>query len=407
MALGFHFVDNIYSDSQIRENINLINRANPPYVNILGGMQYREALGFAIHVANNTNTRVIFRHYINQSDDGMHTRISPEGWVNNVLSLYDNLNLIVLTDNESMSGDLRRYSDWHARVIELCSKMNVKVAVGRFATHNPPENQFWQLDSMFEAMRKYPDTAILSPNVYWSNNTKNYDGLINAKKLAQYGRRIAGSNMRCVIGEYGIAEEINGRLDPYQGWGSTNLTGKEYIDNAHNLHLQYLLPFDIQVCLYSIGAWPIGKDTFSLDSDAIQRVIEVNMIDIPQNTFIPYSPNDNRWQTAKLKSPFASSLIRERPTRSSSPISTLSNTFVDGFVIEKNQMIDLEIIQSTENNLFWYPVKVGEIVGFVRSDVLVFETNQIDLSKLKTELLAAKIDLENALNRVNLLISKI
>lgn len=266
-AIGFHFVDNIYTDGEIPQHMALLRATKPAWINVLGGAQYREALAFARLVRRDLpDTKVIFRHYKDGGDDGMHTRLTADQWWTQIGALYIGSDLTILTDNESGEENLTYYSDWHARIMELAALDGVSIAYGRFSTHNPPARQWPQLASMFAAGNRYRNLHVWSPNVYYSDD--NLDGISHVLEAWQYYPRVP-----TVIGEYAYAY----RLDPHKGYRALKINGAVY---AHELMEvgQPLWDSGIAACVYSIGAWPIGRDTFSLDSDALKVIKDNPMI---------------------------------------------------------------------------------------------------------------------------------
>lgn len=105
--LGYHFVDNVYTEAQIAEHFDLLNTTKPAVINILGGAQYKEALAFAKRAKQAfPEMRVIFRHYKDGGDNGMWTRLSASDWWAKIGSLYVGTGLTILTDNESTADDM-------------------------------------------------------------------------------------------------------------------------------------------------------------------------------------------------------------------------------------------------------------------------------------------------------------
>ena len=95
--IGFHIADNVYSESQVIQHLALLHATKPAVITILGGSQYNEALAFAKRAKSAfPDTRVIFRHYRDGSDDGIHTRLSPLQWWERIGSLYIGTGLLLL-----------------------------------------------------------------------------------------------------------------------------------------------------------------------------------------------------------------------------------------------------------------------------------------------------------------------
>lgn len=267
--IGFHFVDNIYHASAIAQHFELLRKTRPAAINILGGAQYAQALAFAVAAKREfPDMRVIFRHYRDGGDDGMHTRLTPEAWWSNIGSLYRGLGLTILTDNESMSADLRPYARWQSNAMRLAAGGGVALAVGRFATGNPREDQYadGQLDEMFDALDAWYPLHIFSPNCYYSTGSsadvryhlqRPFLGLARCKKP-----------VTMVIGEFGLAHNF----DPHAGWKTTGMRGVTYGLQLERLVREVYAARSIPVCVYSVGAWPIDRDTFGIDNEVINTL---------------------------------------------------------------------------------------------------------------------------------------
>lgn len=264
--IGYHFTDQIYSDAQVAKHMEHLRAAKPSWINVLGGAQYKEALAFAKLVRRDIpETRVIFRHFKDGSDNGMHTRLTADEWWTKIGSLYVGSDLTILTDNESGSEDLTYYSDWHARAMTLASQHGVSLAVARFSTHNPPSKQWSQLDSLWRALGAFHSLHLYSPNIYFSDT--NFDGI---EHIFEAWRRCADLDIpapNTVIGEFAYCQN----LDPHRGYRSVKMSGVDYVTRL----IQRGAPLwgaGIPACIYSIGEWPIGADSFSLDEDALKAL---------------------------------------------------------------------------------------------------------------------------------------
>jgi hypothetical protein len=282
--IGFHFVDNVYTEAQVNEHFGLLNDCKPACINILGGAQYNEAFKFAVRAKEAfPSMRVIFRHHKDGGDDGMWKRLSGAEWWQKIGSIYKGTGLTILADNESMAQDLTLYAAWHATILELAGAAGVGIAYARFSTHNPPKAQIPQLDVMYKAAHAFGKLHTLSPNLYWSLG--NADGFLYPAYHIQRALEI-GCKLDVTIGEYAIVRKIT---DAYNGYRSVVMGGATYARDLIN-RAKLKLP-GIPVSVFSIGAWPIGKDTFSLDKDALD-VIRQNLvpITIPENTRPPQTP---------------------------------------------------------------------------------------------------------------------
>ena len=279
--IGFHFVDNQYTDAQVNAHFGLLNDCKPACINVLGGAQYKEALSFAKRAKQAfPEMRVIFRHYRDGGDDGMHTRLSARDWWDKIGKLYIGTGLTILSDNESMAADLRPYAAWQAEIMRYAGDAGVGIAYNRFATHNPSKAQFGQLNAAYIAAADY-DLGLhtCSPNVYFTPG--NYDGLKYPGYHAEQGY-VLGLRLSLTIGEFAILRDIR---DAHHGWHSMTMDGAFYANRLITL-AKDALP-GIPVCVYSIGQWPINADTFSLDKSVIDVIQKYPM---PLTLPIPTPP---------------------------------------------------------------------------------------------------------------------
>lgn len=280
--IGFHFTDFQYSDAQVKEHFGLLNDTKPACINILGGAQYQEAFKFAVRAKEAfPSMRVIFRHHKDGGDDGMWKRLSASEWWQKIGSLYKGTGLTILADNESMAEDLTLYAAWHAAILELAGAAGVPIAYGRFSTHNPPKAQIPQLDAMYKAAHAFGKLHTLSPNLYYS--LSNSDGFQWPSYHVQRALEI-GCKLEVTIGEYAIVREIT---DAYNGYRSVVMGGATYARDLIQ-RAKTKLP-GIPVSVFSIGAWPLGKDTFSLDKDALD-VIRHNLVPLTLPEQAPPTP---------------------------------------------------------------------------------------------------------------------
>ena len=288
--IGFHFVENEYTDAQVAKHFDLLNATKPAAITILGGAQYNEAFSFAKRAKQAFPAmRVIFRHWKDDGDNGMHTRLTADDWWEKIGKLYVGSNLTILTDNESMADDLGYYARWQARAMELASKNAVSLAVGRFSTHNPPSAQWSQLDPMWWALAEYGELHVWSPNVYFSDT--NLDGLSH---IFGGWRRCSDLEIRTpvtIIGEFAYLRDIK---DAHNGYRSVKMGGEDYANLLLKRYGNGLQAAGVPVCVYSIGEWPIKADTFSLDDGALNvlrsRLLPVSIDPKPLPPIPPEPP---------------------------------------------------------------------------------------------------------------------
>ncbi len=271
--LSIHYVDKEYSDGQRAEHLAYLKRLRPAYVNILGASQFNEAVAFATEVRQHIpETQVIFRHFKDGGDDGLWTRVTPKWFIEGICNTYyKGRDWYIVTDNEANADDLRPYALWHAEVIQRASDAGIKLAVGRFPTHNPATEQInaGQLDPMWHALAKHPE-HIWSPNVYFSIG--NHDGLKHINVGLRRMQAVTGKTPTVVLGEYAYAKD----LDPHKGHGSElQASGEQLLATGYELLKQHLP--GTPACWYCEGDW----HTFGMTDAMRERLITLQADSIP------------------------------------------------------------------------------------------------------------------------------
>lgn len=353
--LGFHFVDSVYSEAQVAQHMDLLRATKPAWINVLGGAQYDQALAFAKLVRRDVpETRVIFRHFKDGGDDGMHTRLSADEWWQKIGSLYVGSDLTILTDNESGADDLTYYADWHARAMTMAAQHGVSLAVGRFSVLNPPDSQWPQLDPMWRALDRFWALHIWSPNVYFSDD--NLDGLNHIFHGWWRCNDLTIKTPRTVIGEFAYAKN----LDPHKGYIAARIDGGVYAQKLIDLHGNTFQAVDVAACIYSIGEWPIGENTFGLDSAALTVLRNrASPPTTPPPPPVPKLPaaNDPRWQLVTITTDKAGVNMRDLPT-------TVGSTIIHSM---KGTLAAFVIGDTSTQSGDWRAIKAAGYVGWVHT----------------------------------------
>lgn len=369
-TIGFHIVDGQFTDAQVAQHFALLDATRPAAITILGASQYEQALAFAIRVKQAfPDTRVIFRHYRDGSDDGMHTRLSAVDWWAKIGSLYIGTGLTILSDNESSMEDYTPYAKWQAEVITRAGNAGVGIAFGRFPTHHVAPSKVQMLDAMLIASFKYGKLMTFSPNVYWAAD--NLDGLKYPGYVIAYAEKL-GIPLNTTIGEFALLRDIR---DAYHGWRDCGISGTAYALDLI-LKAKTHLP-GIPVCTYSIGQWPIAADTFSLDNDVLQYIKNhLTPLDAPPIVIPPQEnpPVPDTWitQTAATPSPDVRTNIRAAANTSAEIIARILPT--------NPITAQVAIPSPLPAPPYWMRIKFDAIDGWVRSDAValsdVVETPQ-------------------------------
>ncbi len=287
-SIGFHILYDAI-DSNPNPTRARIEKLKPRVINIVGGARKTQAFAFALDLhAKYPDMRIIWRSW---PDDGNHVKETykliyhrdPAGnlsvddasgcerWIDDNKEALSS-GLTVLTDNESMRADLDVYAEWQAQIMRLTGKKGWKVAVGRFATGNPHEDQYQQLDRMFEALNEWKDFHCFSPNEYMSKDPTRNGGNVKRYELAiNRAKQIGAWPFPVNIGEFGIlAMEASGRLDPYAGYHDpkVGLSGKDAARFSVDQWKTWYRINDIDACIYCVGGDGSPKwDRCRIDND--------------------------------------------------------------------------------------------------------------------------------------------
>lgn len=287
-GIGFHILYDAIDSNQAPLRA-AIDHLLPRVINIVGGARKAQAFTFAkeMHLKY-LNMRVIWRSW---PDDGNHAKDryklfyhrDPSGklivddasgcqrWIDDNQEALA-AGLTVLTDNESTRADLDVYAEWQAIVIDLTGAKGWKVAVGRFATGNPHEEQYEQLDSMFEALNRWGELHCFSPNEYMSKDPSRNGGNVKRYELAiNRAKQIGAWPFPVNIGEFGLlAMDGGNRLDPEAGYhdAKVGLGGKQSARFYIEQWKAWYRPDNVDVCFFCWGGDGTLKwDRCRIDND--------------------------------------------------------------------------------------------------------------------------------------------
>lgn len=282
--ISYHIlVDNI-SEYELNLIIMHLQKIKPDYITVKGGERFDRAMWFVEQLYTRLpDTKVILRKW---PDDGILKRFNYNVglWFNSIINPYlqwlkHYTNIIWLLDNESTEPNLTQYAKATAEAMEMCGKMGVALAVGRFAAGNPKEHQYTELDPMWSGLKKWWSLHIWSPNEYFEkpDNTGGSGSIFRYYNGWQRCKQKYNFIPKTVIGEFGLAD--NYLSD--KGFRSINLDERKYFEICNRYFRVYYAPYNVPVCLFSIGKWNGFEvsDTFFVQNE--NNPIEVGMIEKP------------------------------------------------------------------------------------------------------------------------------
>ena len=322
-------------------------------------------------------TRITYRRYPN---DGAIKLFGYNGaslyaaHVKPLVSWLREHNIAAHLDNESVEDDMHRYSDATAAAIYLADADEIGLATASFATGNIPENKYDQLDSMWRALAVSPK-CFWGPHEYFNTTPQGSGGhiarFLNAWKYCD-SKGIKRPDT--CIQEYGLL--VN--YDPEAGYRRTNWGGKRYGDESVGYYDRWYKEHRVSVCPFAFcgmdkdNQW---RDCSTDDSDYLQ-VIENYKFDIPSvviySPIITFTPDDPRWLPAIAQTTVLSpSEIKAEPFVLNRTLDTLTLGVKHNVAyIPVDRMTDQEKVYSHDGSHRWYPIKMGTVIGWIRSDWL-------------------------------------
>lgn len=291
--ISYHILVDDISEYELNLIIMHLQRIKPDYITVKGGERFDRAMWFVEQLYNRLpDTKVILRKW---PDDGILKRYNydVQKWFNETIKPYQEWikkhRVIWLLDNESAAQDLTPYANATAQAMEMCGKIGIGLAVGRFAAGNPKEHQYTELDPMWSGLKKWWNLHIWSPNEYFEkpDTTGGSGSIFRYYNGWQRCKQKYNFIPKTVIGEFGLA--VNYLSD--KGFRSLNLDERKYFEICNRYFRVYYAPYNVPVCLFSIGKWngfEVG-DTFFVQNE--NNPVEVAMIEKPYLGEIQETPS--------------------------------------------------------------------------------------------------------------------
>lgn len=264
-GITFHVIfDELYTEADKANIVQLIKDFNPRWITIVGAGKKPQAFAFARELRTAfPNLRVIFR---SMPDDGNWVKAEyrkPGDWYQHHLD-YLQAGLTVLTDNESVTADMRPYGQWQADIMDLTGPNGHSVAYGGTATGNPDEgsqghDHYVQLDPMWKAGARWGTLHVYRPNEYFGKTPKESAGHV-ARYLNAWKRceAIGVPHPQTVIGEFGyVRHRLDGSVDAWTGYKGL-MSDSSYVSLILGYFSQWYRPNGVDVHLFSLGKWDKG-----------------------------------------------------------------------------------------------------------------------------------------------------
>jgi len=320
-GISYHIIaDSAYTDADHNKILNHLHVIQPRWVNVMGSnMRWGRVLDLAARIKRELpNTRIILRYW---PDDGNWVKAEykdPRAWYA-AFKQYMDMGYVMLTDNESVTADMKPYAEWQAAIIRLAMADGNAVAAGRFSTGTPDNgsqgnDHYAQLDPMWYALaesRAVQGTgkeSIWSPNEYYNKPSGSSAGHLfrymnGWKRCDQEGI----PRPPTVIGEFGMCIDYK----PAQGYKLLGITGRPAarmgIDHFNLWHR----PQGVDVMWYSMGVWGIqGSFNVLDDPDFLKEVEDAygrgEIVVKVQTKKLPMPKPDNARNARRVKVSFRS-----------------------------------------------------------------------------------------------------
>lgn len=218
-------------------------------------------------------TRVIRRlHLDNAPDDGRLAR-HKHGWdaYAEIAQYAEGGRFALYLDNEPGTDNLYRYAQKTAEAMDAAGREGVSLVVGGFSTATPHETRFEELEAMWRAFARWPGLHVNGPHIYDPQNAdapwhfmRPHWGLLACDALGL-------PRPETMITEFGVAFDSQG----HRGWHETGWSAEKYVAQITKWWKRYYEPFNIDLCIFSAGAWPTLADTNSVGPD-FWRALETN-----------------------------------------------------------------------------------------------------------------------------------
>lgn len=283
-GISYHIIaDSAYTDAEHNKILKHLHVIQPRWINVMGSnMRWGRVLDLASRLKREMpNTRIILRYWPDDGNWAKPEYRDPRAWYVQ-FKQYMDMGFVMLTDNESVTADMRPYAAWQAAIIRLAMADGNAVAVGRFSTGTPDDgtkghDHYKDLDEMWYALAESKaaqpagKASVWSPNEYYNKP----DGS-SAGHLFRY----MNGWKRCdeegiprpttVIGEYGMCIDYKSA----QGYKLLGITGRPAarmgIDHFNLWHR----PHGVDVCWYAMGVWGTRGSFNVLDDDDFLKEVE-------------------------------------------------------------------------------------------------------------------------------------
>lgn len=269
-------VESDLSNHSLDRAITHTEKTQPRDVLVMSGGQYDRAMQTCERIRMVAPlTRITYRKYPNDGAIALFGHNGASIYAAHVKSLVPWLKQYRIAfhlDNESVRDDMRPYAKATADAIRLADEDGVALAVASFATGNPAERHYAQMDELWRALAKTA-LSFWAPHEYIDTTPQASGGHVYRFKEGWNRCKELGIRPpRTCIQEYGLLV----KHDPEAGWRRTSMSGKTYADELVSYYQSWYKPDGVSVCVYAycgMGRNSKWRDC-SVDDDSFLKVIE-------------------------------------------------------------------------------------------------------------------------------------
>lgn len=374
-------VESDLDNAALDRAVTHVQRTQPKDAIVMSGGQYDRAMQTCERIrAIAPKTRITYRHWPNDGALALfkyNAALLYSSHVKPLLSWLKQHNIRFHLDNESVTDDMHPYSDTTARCIELADADGIGLGVASFATGNPADKHYAQLDSMWKALAKSP-LSFWCPHEYFNTTPQTSGGhIFRFMEAWKYCDKAGIKRPDTCIQEYGLLIGY----DPEAGWRRSNWDGKRYADTSIDYFKTWYLPHGVSVCPYAFCG--MGKNNkwrdCSTNDEKYLTTIEAYQQEPPIVTPPPpplpptlnIAPTDPRWAAYTALAVGAGGTIRIQPNTGAATVTVLDTGIATTVGhIPLGDLTAAERAYSFDGQRQWHAIRLVNQVGWIRQDVV-------------------------------------
>lgn len=252
-------------------------KVQPRDVVVMSGGQYTRAMQTCERIRQQCpKTRITYRKFPNDGALALFGNNGASLYAAHVRPLVPWLkqhNILFHLENESVEEDMTAHAKGAALAIALADADGIGLAVGAYATGNPAEKHYAQMDELWRALAVSP-YSIWGPHEYIGTTPQESAGHVYRYKHAWNRCDALGIRRpQTCIQEYGLLV----KHDPEAGWRRTSMQGDAYARELISYYKSWYQPDNVSVCVYAYCGMDEQNSKWrdcSVDDDKFLKEIE-------------------------------------------------------------------------------------------------------------------------------------